>query len=1489
MHGKTPPDINYADFSDGQSALAQAEPTHGTESTAPAKTSCSSPPECEVLSLCLESSHADDTVKTSESLIEPHNDPKSGAARFRVIPANGVTIKWTIKNAAQVDHAVLELFAKGNPNAIWSHDLTQGISDAGQLAWDTKVTHGQAAYPDDLVNMEESPYKMKLTIRPKEGAVCTKPRGYTYFDVDFEHRYRIATYVPTTNLGRFGLEFDPKEAEVKISAKTFFVMHVPETGAFRQNLAHYKTEFINRCTTMWNQRYKVKDAANKTWNVSLYVQDVGSASVTQASDARTIDACPPDVISAFEASGAEFCVVLLPGNGGSGLPTPDYSRAANIFLYEVAFDDNHPPQSAASVVEGHRKLVFDDWTRIWAAHTPHTAVKADTRANGVHPTFTIKFAPESDDLGDTTKALLQDISNSLKKQCEGMRFRAFVKGCRTAGETPRLEELRATRINELLAPDPHPCRRTADELLAEAPETKLDAVAGAEIEGAVIEIRHIGGDIPYTAAVHEFGHLIGLPDEYAEYNQGFCPKAAPSQGEYRALSRAANLEHCPIPYLRNNHLMSAGTQFFERYYLTFLQALKKVTGFVDEADDAQWVIQGPLAAGAAPAGAFSPDFAPLIKAVKTAETQAFSGEGDLVVLETSMRTTAMSEGAERVVYSRISDRATLHQIAPGRAQWDVGDNLLFGVGVQKGRQLLHCITCVQPRLVKPLIEIPGATSEANNATTVSLRRLDAARREKIVLRSSQPFQGDGIFTCANPNIEFYDSDTSATPMANINTGITINSATLWAGRTLYADNELDGAVLNLQLNPSPNKRVSTDAAITNLRYPAQAGPWFQVYNFSVDPSEVCEAARQVEKNQGIYVPLTGGENPQHLKLRVMVKVCLPMGFTDTIILRVWDAHLAMLKRRSDPTADRKGNKIIRRVDDRNEVWREYELRPTDQKNEHFPDKRTMCVWLEGTAPTTAATGSARLELVSEAFNSRGANKGKPVTTYDSCDVLVGECHHLKVEIPPTPPRTARNVPPTGTPNAAATQVFCAGEVATTLNMDSPYARRDFTRNPPVVIVKGSLPPDRKLKLKAKFAVGLKTQFYRQQAVDDHASLKAAATHKEVTPLPKSNQTVMPQFPNSMDPTEVDVEVPTDDVGSFHILMKVGGSTCYIINLVVVEALALAGPEAPTVANLPAKRAAIATRGFVNGLALVARTGDIPFPAASTPLATLRTQACAVLAGRVHIKGGGPDFQRGVVGRVFAGWIQNKTGGRISGRYRDGSVVPTGVVRMTGDFVDNQGAGISVPIDTGEGMPAADRYFGDAQPALQPIAISPASPLLDTGNDPVGGAKTCLGQRHFAWDPNVICDAVVVAVDSPGTEFLVTHFTNKNALLSRAEYAQSFKSYLCVWTDATGRGLGGNEGGPGDLLYAALAEVGWGFDAAWDITWPDDIKDLGRDARNTTVNWQARATVVEDDTKPLNVTITSAYARYPAAVPAQGLVETRPPAPIRTFAWNAKTV
>ncbi len=1483
MHGKTPPDINYADFSDGQTVLAQAEPTQGTDSTAPAKTSCSHPSECEVLTLTLESTHPDDAVKASKSLTDPHGAPETGVGRFRVIPKSGVTIKWTVKNGAQVDHALLELFAKGNPNAIWSHDFAQGISDAGELPWDTKVTHGQADYPDDLVNMDKSPYKMKLTIRAKEGAVCTKPRGYTYFDVDFEHRYKAVKYIPTTGMGRFGIEFDPKENEIKVAAKTFFAMLVAESNAFKKTLEQYKADYITRCTTMWNQRFALKDGNNKAWPVSVYFQDGGSTTLEAALDARVIEKCPADVIKKFEDSGSDHYVALLSGIGGSGLPTAISHRAANVFLYEVAFDAVHPPNVSASIVNGHQKFIAADWQQFWTARVGNTATNQADRMGGL-PKCTVKFARGSDDLNPETKALLSDISTSLTTRCKGLEFRVFVKGQRAPGELANLEIGRATRVYELLAPDPHICRRTVAELGTAPPEYAQNAADAPEVEGAIVEIRYVGGDVPYSAATHECGHFFGLPDEYQTYGPGNLPQFAQAQVSMQAQCGALRLEASPTPYERNNHLMSVGTLFFERYYLTFLEALRKVLGAWDEDEPNNWTIVANATPAAPPAGAFSPDFSPLEQAVLEARAKAMAGESDLATLETLMRTKAVQAGGERVVYAKILDRDNLSHILDARPTWDVGDKLYFSLGVQKGRELLHCVTFLQPQQVEPVIEIPNASSETGNDTTVFLRYLDVERRERILLRATQPYQGNGTFTCNTPGIEFYATESGGAPLNTVATGMALTSAELWAGKTLYAAGELAGATLTLALAAAGGQRVSTAPAQRMLRYKATPGPWMQFYNFSVDRAEAPAPVDGEERRNAVFVPLCTADNPAHLRLRAQVKICLPMGYTQKMILRVSDGLVAMFKHKTDASGDAKGSKKSRN----GKKWREYELRPTDQKNEHFPDKRSMDIWLEGIVETggqAANNDHAEIELISTTFN-----RDTPTTTFDTCKLRVGACPSLTVEIPATAPLTARNLPGTTTPNVPAPQRFCAQEVATILDADSPYKCRDFDRNPPVVIVKGSLRSDTPLRLKARYGMGMRAQFYLEQAADDHATLKAANTHRIDSPLSKSRQSIDVSRPTESNvPIDVEIDVPTDNVGSFHIIMRVSGSTCYIINLVVVEALALAGPEVPTVANLPAKRTAVTTQKFVNGLALVVRTGNIPFPAASTEFASLQTQACAVLAGRVHIKGGGPDFKRGVVGRVLAGWIQNKTGGRISGRYRDGAVVPTGVVRMTGDFVSNQADGINVPVDTGEGMPAADRYFGDAQPAMQSIAISTASPLLDTGNDPVGGAKTCLGQRYFEWDSNVICDAVAVAVDSPGTEFLVTHFTNKNALLTRAEYAQSFKSYLCVWTDATGRGLGGNDGGPGDLLYAAVAEVGWGFDAAWDITWPDDIKDLARDPRNATGNWQSRATVVEDVTKPLNATITTPYTRYPAAVPAQGLVETRPPAPIRIFAWNAKTV
>ena len=98
-----------------------------------------------------------------------------------------------------------------------------------------------------------------------------------------------------------------------------------------------------------------------------------------------------------------------------------------------------------------------------------------------------------------------DLQTQGKDERKTKAQRQSTKGQRAPGELANLEISRATRVYELLAPDPHICRRTVAELGTAPPEYAQNAADAPEVEGAIVEIRYVGGDVPYSAATHECG------------------------------------------------------------------------------------------------------------------------------------------------------------------------------------------------------------------------------------------------------------------------------------------------------------------------------------------------------------------------------------------------------------------------------------------------------------------------------------------------------------------------------------------------------------------------------------------------------------------------------------------------------------------------------------------------------------------------------------------------------------------------------------------------------------------------------------------------------------------------------------------------------------------------------------------------------------------------------------------------------------------------
>ncbi len=86
--------------------------------------------------------------------------------------------------------------------------------------------------------------------------------------------------------------------------------------------------------------------------------------------------------------------------------------------------------------------------------------------------------------------------------------------------------------------------------------------------------------VDYRAAIHEFGHCLGLPDEYRLY-PGMSVEDA--HDEFADLCRDNRLTHPPFPE-KHDSIMSCGSKVSRCHYVTILDCLKTIT------NDQSWVI-----------------------------------------------------------------------------------------------------------------------------------------------------------------------------------------------------------------------------------------------------------------------------------------------------------------------------------------------------------------------------------------------------------------------------------------------------------------------------------------------------------------------------------------------------------------------------------------------------------------------------------------------------------------------------------------------------------------------------------------------------------------------------------------------------------------------------------------------------------------------------------------------------------------------------------
>ena len=77
----------------------------------------------------------------------------------------------------------------------------------------------------------------------------------------------------------------------------------------------------------------------------------------------------------------------------------------------------------------------------------------------------------------------------------------------------------------------------------------------------------------YVVAAHEFGHCLGLPDEYRLYT-GMSIEAAHAQYKQLCLNAGVSCQRFPV---MSDSIMSCGRRIYKSHYITILDCLQKIT------------------------------------------------------------------------------------------------------------------------------------------------------------------------------------------------------------------------------------------------------------------------------------------------------------------------------------------------------------------------------------------------------------------------------------------------------------------------------------------------------------------------------------------------------------------------------------------------------------------------------------------------------------------------------------------------------------------------------------------------------------------------------------------------------------------------------------------------------------------------------------------------------------------------------------------------
>ena len=375
---------------------------------------------------------------------------------------------------------------------------------------------------------------------------------------------------PNILFGGFRIETRPALGELKVKVRCNYDFTTnPNFGDAPwspSEQANFKSSFRTLISTFWNGKWKL------TCNAAGLVADLS----------------PEIVIEEAAATSAHVRIKVGKGNGKSNL-----SPAGLLTLYQGDLLTIGQINAAARATGGsqinqvQRELMDSERTKVAGLGAFNTLKQFSLTRNGA--TWTI---------GATEQAALRTLATTLGMiPADSPRFAVYIHA--ESGATGKASDLVNTvhtylRSNGIgtypVITDPV---KTRAKLKLPFSAHKATAAVSMWLDDDV-DRTDASWDYPYCVAVHEFGHCLGLPDEYITYPADWT--IAGAHDKWKALCTAATddsgasllLKMPPYP-VKQLSIMSMGTTTTACHYVTIWDALVKATA--TQVSAADWHIE----------------------------------------------------------------------------------------------------------------------------------------------------------------------------------------------------------------------------------------------------------------------------------------------------------------------------------------------------------------------------------------------------------------------------------------------------------------------------------------------------------------------------------------------------------------------------------------------------------------------------------------------------------------------------------------------------------------------------------------------------------------------------------------------------------------------------------------------------------------------------------------------------------------------------------